>query len=417
MSFEKRSIYGEFDTKKVEMIKLYNARLDEAAALKKELVANKLDEATAAAVRESLRNIEDEARKIDKILEDWDKPPADGRGVTYNGDLRSIVDGRSVGSFRYGMGGGSSVNNNGREHAEVRSLQKYISSGVSCMTSEERSGLNLSGAAAVLPISIYNELITSNKYSDLLRRAKVFNEQRAGKLYIPIASDTAATWHTELDPATDTAPTLTKIELGGFELMRLMSISAAADSMTEAGFRSTLLQLLGTEVVETLENAFINGNGSGKPIGLVNLTWTTSGTGKNSVEAAAEYGINYKYIAEALSLLPQKYSRNAILLVNSDTAYNTLGTDTDAQARPIFNVGDAVKDVFGHEIVISEYVPDKTAFVVDPRELYVRFSMPLQIEADRSSGFTSATTNLRALCVVDAAWNPAAAVRITTAAS
>ena len=73
--------------------------------------------------------------------------------------------------------------------------------------------------------------------------------------------------------------------------------------------------------------------------------------------------------------------------------------------------------MLGHEIVISEHVAADTVYIVDPRELYVRFSMPVQIEADRSSGFTSASVNMRALCVVDAAWNPAACVRITKGAA
>ena len=71
--------------------------------------------------------------------------------------------------------------------------------------------------------------------------------------------------------------------------------------------------------------------------------------------------------------------------------------------------------MLGREVVISEHMPANTIYIVDPRELYVRFAMPIQIEADRSSGFTSASINLRALCVVDAAWNAAAAVKIVAA--
>ena len=54
---------------------------------------------------------------------------------------------------------------------------------------------------------------------------------------------------------------------------------------------------------------------------------------------------------------------------------------------------------------MNEHVADDVVYIVDPSELYVRFAMPLQVEANRSSGFTSASVDLRALTVVDSAWN------------
>ena len=425
MKIEKREIKNEWQPDKIDLIQLYNARADEAAKLTEELNKEGIDEDTADAVRESLNSITKEAEKIASLLDNWDKPAQNSDEGARAFNPLATMEMRKLGemTFNNEKRGKNNMSENNTS-AEVRSFQRYIANGgIKGLTDEEARSLNTNGAAAVLPVEIYNELITDSKYSDLLQRAKVFNEGGAGKLYIPIASANSASWHTELATGSEASPTLTKIELGGFELMRLMSMSAAADSMTEAGFKSAMLQLLASEVVEALEYSFINGTGSGQPKGLANLTWTESGAGKNAIvteetsTTGTFFDISFKDIASGLSLLPQKYARNAILLMSAETAYKTIAAADDSNGSPIYNIGEAAKTVLGHEIVISEHCPANTIFVVDPRELYIRFSMPVQVETDRSSGFTSASVNIRALCVVDAAWNTAACVRITKGAT
>jgi|GEM_PF-4180594 len=304
------------------------------------------------------------------------------------------------------------------ENIEMRAFQKYITTGVKNMTEAEERALDLSGSAAVLPVDVHNKLITSEKYSDLLNRATVINQGGAGKIYIPIASNTAASWKVENtdkinDASIEASPTLTKLELGGYELMRLLQISAASTSMTVGGFTDLMLQLLAAEVIETLEKSFISGTGAGQPKGLDNLTWTTNTN--QIVTATTSTDIAAGDIASALSLLPQKYARNAIILMNSDMLYNVsqfLGT-----AEYAYNLADGATAFLGKQIVVSEHMADDTVYIVDPKELYVRFADPLAIAADKSAGFTSASIFLRALAVVDAVWNPAACVAVVKASA
>lgn len=408
MQLRKYDISTAWQPARADVMSLYNARADEAERMEKAL-KECTDGATADALRSSLQSIYGEAEKIRSLLESWDEPAEPQLESGQRG--LNIVATMEMRSKSFDNGSKKNMKNISENMAqEARSLQRFLSVGANGMTDEEKRGLNIAGAAAVLPTTIYNELITNEKYSDLLQRAKVFNERGAGKLYIPIASNTAAAWHIEHAAGAEASPALNKIELGGFELMRLMSMSAAAESMTEQGFTNTLLQLLGAEVVETLEYSFINGSGENQPKGLVNLVWNEN----NTITHTDEHPF-FQDIARAISKLPQKYARNCVLLMNAATAYTTISAHMDNNASPVFNLSEATSRVLGREVVISEHMPDNTIFVVDPRELYVRFSMPVQIEADRSSGFTSATTNLRALCVVDAAWNPAACVKIALA--
>lgn len=295
------------------------------------------------------------------------------------------------------------------ENIEIRAFQKFIAEGtLKNLTVEERARLVTSGAGAIMPVDIFNRMITSGKYSDLLSRATVMNLSGAGTVKIPIASNTAATWKTELQPVDPAAPTLTSLDLGGKELMRAIQYSAAVQSMTADQFTSWMADLCAAEVVETLENAFITATaGTTAPHnGLQKLTWTPN---TNAVEATDS--IAAADLAKGISLLPQKYARNAILLMNANTAYNTMAL-LKGTSEFAYNVADGATRFMGKPIVISEYCADKEIYIIDPAQLYVRFAMQPVIEVDRSVGFLSAASTMRCLCVVDFAWNTAAAVRV-----
>lgn len=307
------------------------------------------------------------------------------------------------------------VNKVENENIEMRSFQKFITSGgkMNALSDVEQRALAISGSGAVLPGSIFNTLITSEAYSDLLQRATVIEDSNAGTLQIPIASNTAASWKIENTiystgtTSYEASPTITSLSLGGFELYRWMKVSAATMSRSTTQFTDMMLGLLGGEVIAALEYAFVRGAGTTEPVGLASLTWNA---GNKITTTNAATPITAAHVAEALSLLPQKYARNAIVLVNSDMAYNMsqfVGTTELA-----YNMADGATKFLGKPIVISEHVADDTVYIVDPTQLYVRFSMPMALEVDKSSGFNSASYDLRALTVVDAAWNPAACVSV-----
>lgn len=300
------------------------------------------------------------------------------------------------------------------ENVESRALQSYITKGLGSMDDVEKRALDISGSAAALPTEVMNTLVTSTKYSDLLNRSTVITQGGFNKMYIPIASNTTGDWKIEnstVDGSSATyeaSPTLTKLELGGYELMRLMRISAASFSMTASNFISHLMQLLSGEVVETLENAFITGTGSAQPKGLDNLTWTPDTNQILTTSSATP--IQAEDVAEALSLLPQKYARNAIVLLNSEMLYKM--QTFKGTAEYIYNMSESANKFLGKEIVVSEHMSDDTVYIGDPKEIYVRFAQPIQVEADKSSGFTAGSIDLRALTVVDAVINPAAWVAV-----
>ena len=291
------------------------------------------------------------------------------------------------------------------ENNEIRAFQKFLSSGAAGTTQAELRSLSLSGTGAFLPKAVMEELITSTKWSDLLHRAKVFNVSNVGVLKIPVVTDTEGSWHEELADGREGSPVITSIELNGYELMRWTRISVATFKLAAVEFVETMLGLLSNEVVQTLEKSFINGDGNGKPLGLEGLEWTE----ENSLTAS---GVWIADIAKAIGMLPAQYARNCVLLMNTATAYDVITNATYDNGTPVFSLTNEATNILGKEIVMSEHCADGVVYVVDPSELYVRFGSDIACETDKSSGFTSAAVDLRALTVVDAAWNTDACIRI-----
>ena len=319
---------------------------------------------------------------------------------------------------RVDFGNMNKEDNKMKNSNEIKAFQQYIALGGDMRTMSEdlRNAITTSGAGAVLPVDIFERMITSEKYSDLLHRAKIINQGGAGTIKIPVASSNAATWKAEGAAVTPTNPTMTSIDLGGVELMRAIQYSAAVDSMSIENFADLMAGLVSSETVETLEKAFITGSTEdGQPHnGLDNLTWTA---GTNLIEtASATTDITAADVAKGLSLLPQKYARNVVLLMNANTAYNTVGL-FKGTSEYAYNLADGASRFMAREIIINEHCGNDVIYIVDPAELYVRFAMQPTLEVDRSSGFLSATTAMRCLAVVDYAWNPAACVKVSKKAA
>ena len=299
------------------------------------------------------------------------------------------------------------------ENTEMRAIQKYLFNGVKNLTEVEERALDVSGAAVVIPTEVANKLIQSSKYSDLLYRSTQITDFRAGAVNVPIASDTSADWKIENSSVNgssvsyEKSPTLTALELGGREIMRIMRMSAASASLSADNFENAMLQLLGNEVIATIEKSMIDGNGTTAPKGLANLTYTAA---NKVLTASAATPIAAVHVAEALSLLPQRYAKNAVVLVNAKTLFNM--SQFKGTSEYAYNLSDGAQKFLGKEIVVNEHVADNTIFILDPAEIYVRWAAPLQMESNRSSGFTAASIDLRALAVCDFAVNPAAVVSV-----
>lgn len=284
------------------------------------------------------------------------------------------------------------------ENIEIRAFQRFVSDGsAKNMTTEERTALTLSGSGAVIPTEIFNKLLHDRKYSDLLHRATTLNINTPGNVKIPVGSGITAEFKSE-GAAVTPGGTLSSLDIGGRELMGAVQYSAAVGAMSTEEFTNFMADQLSKAITEALENDFVNNEDKG----LVSLADVTE-TMASAINAAS--------LADALAKLPQQYARNAIIMGSAATVYKSIGT-ANAGGAYAFNLETGAQGFMGKEIVVNENVADTNLFILDPKEIYVRFSLAPTVEVDKATGFLSALNTMRALTVVDFAINPDAVVRV-----
>jgi HK97 family phage major capsid protein len=254
-------------------------------------------------------------------------------------------------------------------------------------------------AAGAVPTTTLNMIIDKlRQTSALFDRINV--SYMPGNLSLVISNaKNAASWKAEGSDGTPQDDTVTALNLSGYELIKLVEISAAADAMTIDAFETYIASEIGRQLSIAIENAIVNGTGNGQPTGILSgVTWdaTNSTTWTTSVD--------YDNLMDALTLLPTMYHNNATFVMNRKMLFGGVRKIKDAQKNPIFayNPQDkAAMTILGYPIILDDYVPDDTIILGDMSYYYMNFSKTPEISSDRSAGFKSGKIVYRGLAVVD----------------
>jgi HK97 family phage major capsid protein len=266
---------------------------------------------------------------------------------------------------------------------------------------EQRALTTASGSAgAAVPTQTLNQII------DKLRQTSALYDRITvsfvpGNLSLVVANaKNAANWKVEGANGTAQDDTVGVLTLGGYELIKLVEISAAASVMTIDAFESYISGEIGRQLSIAIENAIVNGDGTGEPTGiLAGITW---GAG-NSTDYSAVNDL-YDTFMDGLALLPTAYHNNAIFVMNRKTLFGGVRKVKGNDGQPIFayNPQDSASmTVMGYPMVLNDYVPDDTILLGDFSKYYFNFSQAPTIESSREAGFASGKTVFRGLAVAD----------------
>lgn len=265
----------------------------------------------------------------------------------------------------------------------------------------ERSEFNqASNSGAVMPTALQNEIITVARDMGGIMGISRGLTLKEGVAF-PVASPTsAAQWHTEGASVDAEAVATTSVTFGGYELVKMLSISERARVMSIPAFESYLMGELREAVLSALAQAMVDGDGNGKATGiLTGITWTE---GKNKLTADS---FGWRDLTKALGMLHRGYSANAAWVCNNVTFYDEIVSLHDDNDRPLF-VEDVKNGtdgrVLGHRVVIDDYMPDGT--VVLGNFKYYAYNMPegIRVRVSEESSFSKALTDYRALAIADA---------------
>lgn len=255
----------------------------------------------------------------------------------------------------------------------------------------------LSNSAAVVPTKTLNEIVRqAGNVNGLFGEVRLFAVPSNMAIPVGVPTDPAA-WHTEGVPVERKAVAATNVTFAAHELMKVLSMSAAIKRMELSAFESYITQEMRTSVADAIGAAIVNGDGAGKPKGVLSgVTWDK----KNSISTNALTADN---LLAAIALMPAGYAAGAKFAMSTATLFGTvypLKDTTDAYYFTDTEKG-GVHRLFGFPVVLDDNIPAGTILFGNFRYYGVNVPSGVAVEMSRESGFTSGLIDYRALCIAD----------------
>lgn len=193
----------------------------------------------------------------------------------------------------------------------------------------------------LVPTSMSNEIIRSAR--DMGAIAQLCNEIRTeGGETLNLPANTvhgAASWTAESIAYTPSDETFANVALGAYKSTSKIIVSEELVADSQFNLESFLAVEFGERLGVLQNTAFVIGDGSGKPTGLLattqtsNVTTSTAATGNTTT-------FSYSALVNGVFALPRQYRRNAAFVVNDGAAKN-LYLMVDGQSRPLWSVNVA----------------------------------------------------------------------------
>lgn len=181
----------------------------------------------------------------------------------------------------------------------------------------------------------------------------------SGEHKINIAtSDAAAAWIDEGDPLQFSDPHFGQIILDAHKLHVAVKVSEELLYDNAFNLENYIIEQFGKALANAEEDAFLNGNGSGKPTGIFDATYG----GTAAVSTAA---IKADDIVDLVYALKRPYRKNACFIMNDALVASVRKLKDLNQAyiwQPAMVAGEPDK-LLGYDVYTSAYAPnDKIAF-------------------------------------------------------
>lgn len=266
----------------------------------------------------------------------------------------------------------------------------------------------VSEVAGVIPTQTLNEVISKARtMGGVLPYCRSFNVP--AKARIPVGTPlNAAAWNTEGAAVESGEPSITYVEFGNFEIIKVLSVSASVRKMSVPAFEKYLVDELTANVMATLANGVINGSGSGQGTGIESgVTWvTTPGATQNALTFTGSTNTKLAWddLVTAMSLLKRGYANGAKFAMNNATLYNHVYSLMDSNKRPVFVQDlqtDKVGKILGFEVVIDDNIAADTIYFGNFQYMGYNMVDGIAVEASTQSSFKSGRIDYRGMCIAD----------------
>lgn len=362
--------------KKIE--KIINTKLNKRKALR--------EKAEKAQTVEELRAINNEADVLDEEISelremlDSDDDPEGGDGEEGNDDpqKRSIPSITTGGNGFNPLGTYSTRKKKSPEGDDLeyrKAFMKCVLAGEAIpediIPAEQRSAATTltTDVGVLIPQTVLNKIVEKLKfYGNIFSRVTMTNIK--GGVSIPKSSaKPVASWVSEGKVADKQKKTVNgHITFAYHKLQCRVAVSLEADTTTLSVFESTVIDNVTEAMIVALEEAILNGTGSGQPLGITKDTAITS---EQKIAMSPDEIGSWQSWSKVFAKVPLKKRIGTVLIVNNETFEGDIAGMVDANGQPIarVNYGLDGKETYrfkGKEVIpVEDYLPTFTDVAAD----------------------------------------------------
>ena len=215
-----------------------------------------------------------------------------------------------------------------KEHRAL--FTKYLKGEISTKEFEQRAN-SVAANGDVVPEDFYRQLLEAiNEYGMISGDATHIQTADNGELSIPVINDTAnsGVWTQELGAIPLSDFTTSTITMNSFKCASGIEVSTELIEDSFFDVSGYVAKALGTRLGRTLENAYIKGDGTAKPLGIIEDTRTVEVTTDAAGVVSSEDLLNM------IHALPPTQRIGATFYV-SDDVLKALLHEKDADGRPL----------------------------------------------------------------------------------
>ncbi len=208
----------------------------------------------------------------------------------------------------------------------------------------------------LVPDEFERTLVESLEEENIFRKLAHIITTSSGDRKIPVvASKGSASWVDEEGQIGESDDSFAQVSIGAYKLGTLIKVSNELLNDSVFDLESYISKEFARRIGTKEEDAFFNGNGTGKPVGIFNAT----GGAETGVTAASATAITADEIIELFYSLRAPYRKNAVWVMN-DATVKTIRKLKDSTGnylwQPALTAGTP-DTLLGRPVYTSSYVP------------------------------------------------------------
>lgn len=246
----------------------------------------------------------------------------------------------------------------GVEMADYEERQAFMDYVLRGKIPEERKDAvsTISDAGATVPVTVVNRIVEKLRtYGNIFSRVTITNIK--GGVEIPTKSaKPTAQWVTEGKVAeTQKNAVDGKITFSYHKLQIRIAVTLEADTVSLSIFEDNIVDSCYEAMIVAIEDAIVNGSGSGQPLGITEDPKVTS----QKVDVKPSELVKYDKWSKIFAKIPLAKRQGTVLIVNSETYEGDLMGMVDKNGQPVARVNIGLngedKPIFkGKEVVMVE---------------------------------------------------------------